>query len=287
MQRNALVAAGAVLVVFALARKLRRKALKYHLVATDMDGTFLPPAEGVEQLASSVGSKSAVLSKRCISAAHDMRAQGIVFCIATGRPVPALQPHVDNLGLEDLPCICFNGAAVCRMSPRSAAVCLRQQALDQDVVRAVLAFADAADLCISYSLFDRAVARCRGAEQSALLQEYETLEGVGQVVVASTDELRALPPPLKIVLLTRSPEADAARARAAVGTGAHVVAAEMHVEFLAPGVDKGSALAWLCAHLSLPLQSAVAFGDNFNDIEMLRAAGLGVAMRNARDEVKA
>ena len=48
--------------------------------------------------------------------------------------------------------------------------------------------------------------------------------------------------PLKIVLLTSTPDATATRARAAVGAAAHVVAAEMHVEFLAPGVNKGAAL---------------------------------------------
>ena len=72
---------------------------------------------------------------------------------------------------------------------------------------------------------------------------------------------------------------------ASQGTGL-VIAAEMHIEFLSPGVDKGTALAWLCAHLAVPLSTAVAFGDNYNDVEMLRAAGLGVAMRNARDTVK-
>ena len=42
------------------------------------------------------------------------------------------------------------------------------------------------------------------------------------------------------MLLTPTPDASAARARAALGARAHVVAAEMHVEFLSPGVDKAS-----------------------------------------------
>ncbi|MGB6153203.1 MAG: HAD family hydrolase [Pricia sp.] len=35
------------------------------------------------------------------------------------------------------------------------------------------------------------------------------------------------------------------------------------------------------------LQDVIAFGDNYNDIEMLRHCGFGVAVENARDEVKA
>lgn len=35
------------------------------------------------------------------------------------------------------------------------------------------------------------------------------------------------------------------------------------------------------------MQDVVAFGDNYNDLSMLEAAGTGVAMGNAVDEVKA
>ncbi len=35
------------------------------------------------------------------------------------------------------------------------------------------------------------------------------------------------------------------------------------------------------------MENVVAFGDNFNDISMLEAAGTGVAMGNADDAVKA
>ena len=53
------------------------------------------------------------------------------------------------------------------------------------------------------------------------------------------------------MLLTSTPDATATRARAAVGAAAHVVAAEMHVEFLAPGVNKGAALVPLLVSSSI------------------------------------
>ena len=49
-----------------------------------------------------------------------------------------------------------------------------------------------------------------------------------------------------------------------------MISAEMHIEFLPPGVHKGSALAWLCAQQGLPLSSVASFGDNHNDVEMLK-----------------
>lgn len=59
------------------------------------------------------------------------------------------------------------------------------------------------------------------------------------------------------------------------------------IEFLHPEVSKGQALQALAADLGIAPEEVVAFGDQHNDIGMLRFAGLGVAMENAHEEVKA
>ena len=59
------------------------------------------------------------------------------------------------------------------------------------------------------------------------------------------------------------------------------------LEFTAPGADKGAGLAFLAAHLGLPLSACIAAGDFANDIPMLKAAGLGVAIRGAAPDVLA
>lgn len=59
------------------------------------------------------------------------------------------------------------------------------------------------------------------------------------------------------------------------------------VEISAAGVDKGCGLKMLCEHLNVPLAQSMAVGDGGNDIEIIRTAGLGVAMGNAIDEIKA
>jgi hypothetical protein len=53
------------------------------------------------------------------------------------------------------------------------------------------------------------------------------------------------------------------------------------------GTGKASALRRLCDALGIRREEVVAFGDDRNDVEMLRWAGLGVAMGNAPDDVKA
>lgn len=52
-------------------------------------------------------------------------------------------------------------------------------------------------------------------------------------------------------------------------------------------VTKGNAVRFLCQAMRLPVDEAVAFGDNYNDIDMLQTVGLGVAMGNAPEAVKA
>ena len=52
------------------------------------------------------------------------------------------------------------------------------------------------------------------------------------------------------------------------------------------GADKGSALLKLAAHIGLEPSECIAFGDGGNDMSILRAAGIGVAMGNANEEVQ-
>ena len=60
-----------------------------------------------------------------------------------------------------------------------------------------------------------------------------------------------------------------------------------NLEFNSAGAHKGRALERLARHLGLTLADCAAFGDGLNDLTMVKAAGLGVAMGNAVDEVKA
>ena len=59
------------------------------------------------------------------------------------------------------------------------------------------------------------------------------------------------------------------------------------LEIVPPGVNKGSGLARAAELLGIPREETVAIGDGENDIAMLRWAGLGIAMANAPDNVKA
>lgn len=61
---------------------------------------------------------------------------------------------------------------------------------------------------------------------------------------------------------------------------------DMYLELFRQDAGKGNALRFLCDHFDVPLSDAYAAGDAQNDISMLQAAGTGIAMCNAPDQVK-
>ncbi|MBQ5589398.1 MAG: HAD-IIB family hydrolase, partial [Anaerotignum sp.] len=62
---------------------------------------------------------------------------------------------------------------------------------------------------------------------------------------------------------------------------------ETYLEFVISGVDKGSALEATAEKAGVPLEDVIAIGDGDNDLPMILKAGLGVAMKNGEEHVKA
>lgn len=70
----------------------------------------------------------------------------------------------------------------------------------------------------------------------------------------------------------------------------HCIAARWHPSFIditVQGADKGNGLKQMTEHLGISLEECIAFGDGGNDVTILQTAGIGVAMGNANEEVKA
>lgn len=65
-----------------------------------------------------------------------------------------------------------------------------------------------------------------------------------------------------------------------------VTSGNLWVDFIAPNANKGTALKILTEHLGLSLKEGIAFGDQYNDIEMLQYAGTGYAMANCAPGVE-
>ncbi|MBR1634510.1 MAG: HAD family phosphatase [Lachnospiraceae bacterium] len=60
-----------------------------------------------------------------------------------------------------------------------------------------------------------------------------------------------------------------------------------YIEFNKQGVNKGNGLRRLAELLDIDMKDTIAVGDNYNDLSMIRAAGLGVGVANTVEEMKA
>lgn len=58
------------------------------------------------------------------------------------------------------------------------------------------------------------------------------------------------------------------------------------LELSPAAVDKGIGLEMLCKYLNIPVEETIVVGDSFNDLPILRKAGLSVAVANAREQVR-
>ncbi|MEG0963241.1 MAG: HAD-IIB family hydrolase, partial [Lachnospiraceae bacterium] len=58
-----------------------------------------------------------------------------------------------------------------------------------------------------------------------------------------------------------------------------------YLEYCPKDVDKGSGVKYIAEFLNVPMENTIAAGDERNDIPMIKAAGIGVAVSNAHKDV--
>ncbi len=256
---------------------------RYRLLVTDVDGTLLPP------------------DRRVLPAVREalraVRDRGVQVCLATGRMWRSVRPYVEAVE-ADSPVVLYNGAVVYDF--HSGRV-LEHHTLDPDGLRAALEVLREFPDVRPHVFAQEAVYVDRLDPQSRAYLERDgiTAEEVGDLVEACLGKaavgktgrggLDTLPrDPVKVLVV-----GDPQRLLALEGELAQrapkvrrVFSERDFLELLPWGVSKGTALRTVCAALGVRLEEMVAVGDNPNDVEMLQAAGLGVAVANAHPQVR-
>jgi Cof subfamily protein (haloacid dehalogenase superfamily) len=245
---------------FSARRGHRRPAL----VAIDVDGTLTTPDGKV--------------TARTADVLDRVRADQIVLVFATGRPWAVAEAVIEDAGGADY-VICSNGAMTVRLPGPEV---LRDVYLDSDLP-AFLVHAMRERLSgVGFAVeVDPGVKAERGFRQR-LFADVRLDDDVDDVLAWVTDGAAAR----KVMVFHDDYDEDIAAltsaVEAVVGTRALVGHSGLaFVEVGAPGLSKAIALAEICAQLGVAQADVVAFGDDVNDIELLRWAGTGVAMGNA------
>ena len=249
------------------------------LLVMDLDGTLLP--------------HGGVISERTIAAIRAARELGVVTTISSGRNIPSFIEYARTAGVNG-PLIGMQGA-IARELPAPGES--GSGALLRHVPFTSVLAARAVEWCRQNDLWGHAVIQDDYAFD-ATDPHYETYKGwlAGNPaerlhsIQDLAHHLRQAPQEIsKIVAHAPAghPESVLVRAREAFGGELDItISHPEYLEFTAPGVNKGTALAWLAARLNIPLAETMAIGDQHNDLEMLLAAGHGVAMYGAPEAVQ-
>lgn len=234
------------------------------LIASDLDGTLLQ--NGAQ-----------ALTPRAIPLILRLAGCGIIFAAASGRQYPNLL-RLFGAAADRMAFLCENGAFVVYRGKTIAKACMEPESTEA-LIADILAQNDC-EVLIS------------GESTSYVLpksgQFLDHMQNTVKNNVCVIRSLAEIPEEIIKVSVYR---------RAGITHSAPyflsrfgdrfkcTVSDSKWIDFVREDVNKGAALSLLLRSLSIKTDEAAAFGDNYNDLEMLSLVGSGFVMENAAPEI--
>lgn len=237
---------------------------KGKLLVCDMDGTLLNGRNEVSEE-----------NKKAIA---DFIKGGGLFTLATGRSAMGVAQYVNELSVN-FPVITMNGSQIYDFKTSRV---IWQSPLLEDVYSVLCSLIEEFP-GMGIEIFTE-----RGAyivRENHVTRWHRRKEFMQE----GTVEMRELKMPWsKIVLAWDNEKLKRVEAflQGKTGTSKTVFCEEVFLDLLNMKTSKGAALEYLIAQSGIPSEQVIAIGDNLNDLEMIRAAGVGVAVENANPELK-
>lgn len=241
------------------------------LIALDLDGTLTNDEK--------------IITPHTMRSLMQAQRHGVRLCLASGRPPYGMRPLAEQLQLSQYGglLICYNGAHVEECATGHVFV---EQQLDSTVLPQLRQWQEKTGLTLMTYHDSHIYTEQPDNPYVRISCRNNKMEPV-KVDNFATDA----PHPINKCLMVGAPEAvkqwETVLQKAFEGRMNILHSTPYFIECLPPRIDKGLALEALLPLLGMRREDLMAFGDSFNDIGMLRYAGIGVAMSNAEEEVKA
>lgn len=245
----------------------------YKLIASDMDETLLNDQHKICQ--------------RNVELIMKAKEKGVKFVPATGRGFMSIQHDLKTLGLYDEIgeyVISFNGGALTENKDNQL---LSFEGLSFEKTKEIFEYGLNCDVCqhiytkdkvYVFNLSESEAERIKNQKVECIIMEENNMdflknEPIAKILYQNTDVpyLMSLEPLMKNIW---------------EGECAVSYSSNRYMEFNKLGVDKGNGLKRLAKILGIDISETIAVGDNYNDMPMLKVAGLSVAAQNAVQDVK-
>ena len=238
------------------------------LICTDIDGTLL--------------ASDKTISKENLDAIERFKAGGGIFTFITGR-MPFTASNIYEEARANAPYGCINGGGL--YDPVAKKYLWRQE-----LERSALDLVDCVDrqvdgIGIQTNTFDGAYF----FHNNSAMEYFREVTGLPNIV----KHYRDVDEPLAKIVFGDDDEEHIERIKDLLNS--HPRASEFDFirsekrlyEILPPNTNKGTVLPILAKHVGVDMRRTIAVGDYNNDVGMLKAAGLGIAVANAVEEAKA
>ena len=244
--------------------------MSYEVIALDIDGTLTNSQKEI--------------TPATLDALIEMQAKGKKAVLASGRPTPGLTKFAKMLHMDEYGgfLLSYNGAKIINYQTKEAVV---NQTLPQDVIPILYDFAKEHNIgIITYEH--------GGVISGNGMDEYIELEArINGIPIKEVDNFpEYVTFPVNKCLMTGDPDYMAQmeqELKELLGNRLSIYRSEaFFLEIMPNNVDKANSLDILLKSLSYDKEQLIACGDGYNDMSMISYAGLGVAMDNAKPEVK-
>lgn len=244
----------------------------YDALILDIDGTLVNSAK--------------VITEATRDAIIEAQKRGKTIAIASGRSISGIRKTAANISLEEFGgyVIAYNGTTVLNCKTGE---CIYNQTVPKEMIAPVYEAAKEAKVGILvYHDQQKELLSGNGVDQYI-----EADAKACEVTIRETEHfVQEINFPINKFLLTGEPEymrEVEKKMQDKFGDRLNVFRSDpYYVELLPKFVDKGVAVEKLIKHLDIKKDKVICIGDSYNDLPMLRRAGLGVAMGNAQKEVK-
>jgi Cof subfamily protein (haloacid dehalogenase superfamily) len=226
------------------------------------------------------------ISDKNLSALRDLSRRGVHVVLCSGRPSVSVRQYMPELfGMPgDAPesyYISFNGARVDRWDTGEE---LFRKGVPMDAVRDIVLFARREGIVVQLYKGDTFLAE----KDSPEVRYYQKFSGMEYEIV---DDLISYLDEESPKILFHAP---AEKISAVYPAALEMSRGRFHLAFSKPiyleimnnEVNKAVAMTFLLDRLGISLNETIAVGDSMNDLEMIRAAGVGIVVANAREALK-